>query len=52
VFIGTKMTLMPWLHMPVEWSLATVGGIILASVLLSLITSRNKSPDEDRMRTP
>ncbi|PMY61688.1 MULTISPECIES: TerC family protein [Pseudomonas] len=52
VFIGSKMTLMPWLHMPVEWSLATVGGIILASVLLSLITSRNKSPDEDRMRTP
>jgi tellurite resistance protein TerC len=52
VFIGTKMTLMPWLHMPVEWSLATVGGIILASVLLSLITSRSKSPDEDRMRTP
>ncbi|SEK98271.1 tellurite resistance protein TerC [Pseudomonas sp. NFIX51] len=52
VFIGTKMTLMPWLHMPVEWSLATVGGIILASVLLSLITSRNKSPDGDRMRTP
>ncbi|WIE48189.1 TerC family protein [Pseudomonas sp. GM17] len=50
VFIGSKMTLMPWLHMPVEWSLATVGGIILASVLLSLITSRNKSPDEDRMR--
>jgi len=52
VFIGTKMTLMPWLHMPVEWSLAVVGGIILASVLLSLIKSRNKASDEDRMRTP
>ncbi|MBP5085448.1 TerC family protein [Pseudomonas chlororaphis] len=52
VFIGTKMTLMPWLHMPVEWSLAVVGGIILASVLLSLLVSRNKAPDEDRMRTP
>ncbi|CAH0241193.1 tellurite resistance protein TerC [Pseudomonas frederiksbergensis] len=47
VFIGTKMTLMPWLHMPVEWSLAVVGGIILTSVLLSLIMSRK----EDRMRS-
>ncbi|AIS12588.1 membrane protein [Pseudomonas chlororaphis subsp. aurantiaca] len=52
VFIGTKMTLMPWLHMPVEWSLAVVGGIILVSVLLSLFVSRNKASDEDRMRTP
>ncbi|WP_162095537.1 TerC family protein [Pseudomonas chlororaphis] len=52
VFIGTKMTLMPWLHIPVEWSLAVVGGIILASVLLSLLVSRNKASDEDRMRTP
>ncbi|MGE7958295.1 TerC family protein [Pseudomonas sp. NPDC089530] len=51
VFIGAKMTLMPWFHMPVEWSLAVVGGIILASVLLSLIMNRNKSPDEDRMGT-
>ncbi|KNH45900.1 TerC family protein [Pseudomonas lini] len=47
VFIGTKMTLMPWLHMPVEWSLAVVGGIILTSVLLSLIMTRK----EDRMRS-
>ncbi|SDY27478.1 TerC family protein [Pseudomonas sp. NFIX28] len=52
VFIGGKMTLMPWLdfHLPIEWSLAVVGGIILASVLLSLVTRRSKSPDEDRMR--
>ncbi|KJZ66195.1 TerC family protein [Pseudomonas fluorescens] len=47
VFIGAKMTLMPWLHMPVEWSLAVVGGIILTSVLLSLIMTRK----EDRMRS-
>ncbi|MGF6400578.1 tellurite resistance protein TerC [Pseudomonas frederiksbergensis] len=47
VFIGTKMTLMPWLHMPVEWSLAVVGGIILTSVLLSLILTRK----EDQMRS-
>ncbi|MNF45825.1 Inner membrane protein alx [compost metagenome] len=36
VFIGSKMSLMPWLHMPIQWSLAIVAGIILASVLLSL----------------
>ncbi|MGH8334743.1 MAG: TerC family protein [Pseudomonas sp.] len=47
VFIGAKMTLMPWLHMPVEWSLAVVGGVILTSVLLSLIMTRK----EDRMRS-
>ncbi|WLG82472.1 TerC family protein [Pseudomonas cucumis] len=47
VFIGAKMTLMPWLHMPVEWSLAVVGGIILTSVLLSLILTRK----EDKMRS-
>ncbi len=47
VFIGTKMTLMPWFHLPVEWSLAIVGGVILTSVLLSLILP----PKEDRMRS-
>lgn len=40
VFIGGKMVLMPWFHMPVEWSLAIVGSVILGSVLLSLVTSR------------
>jgi tellurite resistance protein TerC len=43
VFIGTKMVLMPWLHMPVEWSLAVVGGVILGSVLLSLLISRKEN---------
>ena len=47
VFIGAKMTLMPWFHLPVEWSLAVVGGIILTSVLLSLILTRK----EDQMRS-
>ena len=40
VFIGGKMVLMPWFHMPVEWSLAVVGSVILGSVLLSLVTTR------------
>ena len=47
VFIGAKMTLIPWLHMPIEWSLAVVGGIILTSVLLSLILTRK----EDQIRS-
>lgn len=51
VFIGAKMTLMPWFQMPIEWSLAVVGGIILTSVLLSLIMSRKKSSEKDRMRS-
>jgi tellurite resistance protein TerC len=36
VFIGGKMLIMPWFHMPVQWSLSIVGAIILISVILSL----------------
>lgn len=43
VFIGGKMTLMPWFHMPVEWSLAVVGVVILGSVVLSLILTRKEN---------
>ncbi|WP_236182157.1 MULTISPECIES: TerC family protein [Pseudomonas] len=50
VFIGGKMTVMPWFHTPVEWSLAIVGGLILASVLLSLILTKDKSPEENQAK--
>ena len=40
VFIGGKMLIAPWFHMPIQWSLAIVGGIIAASVALSLTLSR------------
>ena len=43
VFIGGKMTLMPWFHLPVEWSLAVVGVVILGSVGLSLILTRKEN---------
>ncbi|NBA93752.1 TerC family protein [Pseudomonas sp. R5(2019)] len=43
-FIGGKMLVTPWFHMPVQWSLPLVGGIILTSVLLSLILTRDKTP--------
>ena len=36
VFIGGKMLVMPWFHMPVQWSLAIVSSIIVLSVVLSL----------------
>jgi tellurite resistance protein TerC len=43
VFIGGKMLAMPWFHMPVQWSLAIVGGIIALSVVLSLKLSKGKA---------
>lgn len=43
VFIGSKMLAAPWFHMPVHWSLAIVGGIILSSVVLSLTLTRDRT---------
>jgi tellurite resistance protein TerC len=43
VFIGGKMLVAPWWHMPIQWSLTTVGGIILISVLLSLTLTKSKT---------
>jgi tellurite resistance protein TerC len=43
VFIGSKMLLAPWWHMPIQWSLAIVGSIILIAVLLSLRLSKRKT---------
>ncbi|MEW6705963.1 MAG: TerC family protein [Pseudomonadota bacterium] len=42
VFVGGKMLAAPWFHMPVQWSLAVVGSVILVSVLLSLKFSARK----------
>jgi hypothetical protein len=41
--IGGKMLAAPWLHMPIQWSLSIVAGILLISVVASLALSR-KSP--------
>ena len=43
IYIGGKMLAMPWFHMPVQWSLAIVGSIVLASVLLSMHLSHRKT---------
>jgi tellurite resistance protein TerC len=42
VFIGGKMLAAPWFHLPVQWSLAVVGGIILLSVMLSLALPKGR----------
>ena len=43
MFIGGKMLVAPWWHVPIQWSLTTVGGIILISVLLSLTLTKSKT---------
>ncbi|MYN45003.1 TerC/Alx family metal homeostasis membrane protein [Pseudoduganella sp. FT93W] len=40
-FIGLKMLLLPWLHIPVHISLSVVAALIAASVLASLYVTRN-----------
>ena len=42
VFVGGKMLVAPWFHMPVQWSLSIVGLILLISVILSLSLSNRK----------
>ncbi|MCX8086472.1 MAG: TerC family protein [Rhodocyclaceae bacterium] len=42
VFIGTKMLMAPWFHMPIQWSLSIVATIIFVSVIASLLLSRRK----------
>lgn len=43
VFIGGKMLVMPWFHIPIQWSLTIVGSILLVSVLLSLALVKGKA---------
>jgi tellurite resistance protein TerC len=42
-FIGAKMLIVPWYHVPVAASLAIVTVLIGASVIASLIATRKKS---------
>lgn len=43
IFIGVKMLIMPWYHVPVQASLAIVSVLIGASVLASLFVTRNQA---------
>lgn len=42
-FIGAKMLLLPWIHLPVHISLAVVATLIAGSVLASLYVTRNQT---------
>jgi tellurite resistance protein TerC len=44
VFIGGKMLVAPWLHVPVQWSLGVVGVLILGALLLSLSLKPGAAP--------
>jgi len=47
-FIGAKMLIMPWYHMPVAASLTIVAVLIVGSIVASLIATRNGHlPKED-----
>jgi tellurite resistance protein TerC len=43
-FIGVKMLLLPWLHVPVHISLTVVALLIAGSVVASLYVTRKKTP--------
>jgi tellurite resistance protein TerC len=42
IFVGAKMLIAYWFHVPVLWSLGIVGVILLVSVILSLALSKDK----------
>jgi tellurite resistance protein TerC len=42
VFIGGKMLAAPWFHLPIQWSLSIVAGIIVISVAASLALTQGK----------
>lgn len=47
-FIGLKMLISPFFHVPSPVSLGVVGGILLVSVILSLITRKDKAPEPEQ----
>ena len=52
VFVGGKMLIMPWFHIPIQWSLSIVGTIILISMLLSLAFVKNRTQVIDKKMIP
>jgi len=43
MFVGTKMLLAKWLHIPTSVSLMVIGTLLIGSVVASLIATRNKN---------
>src|SRR3984893_10066083 len=48
VFIGAKMIVEPWMHVPVHVSLGVVAGILLVALIVSLISPAQTVPVEQR----
>lgn len=46
LFVGVKMLVAYWFHIPVVWSLTVVGAILLVSIILSLLLSREQKKPE------
>jgi TerC family integral membrane protein len=44
VFIGAKMIVEPWIHVPVQIALAVVAGILLVALTASLLASAKEGP--------
>ena len=43
-FVGLKMLIEPWLHLPSWLSLLIIISILIMTTLVSLLSTRNKSP--------
>ncbi|CAN5764994.1 TerC family protein [soil metagenome] len=43
MFVGTKMLVVKWLHVPTGVSLMVIGGLLASSVIASLIATRRKN---------
>lgn len=46
-FIGVKMLISPWIHIPTPISLGIVGGVLVLSVIVSLIFPDKDNTDDD-----
>jgi tellurite resistance protein TerC len=46
VFIGAKMIVEPWVHVPVHISLGVVAGILLVALIVSLMSPAQAAPGE------
>jgi tellurite resistance protein TerC len=47
VFIGAKLLIRPWFHVPDEWALGVVFGLLIGSVILSKLVPEKKKPNDD-----
>ncbi|MGK6343632.1 TerC/Alx family metal homeostasis membrane protein [Chryseobacterium sp. DT-3] len=48
-FIGVKMLIAPWIHIPSPISLGIVGGVLVLSVLVSVLFPEKKEDDKEKL---